>query len=143
MQQCASQIFCKLIFWRIKIKTHLVCARSALRDDVDFFSSLAFFTILPCRKHNLHKNAFILKDEQNLIHLHIVCGSYRIFSDMIPTRLKFYKDHIKATITILFSRSCLIFLLMIILNSSLHLYTKLQATKIIHLIILKLMKRNN
>ena len=79
-----------------------MCARSELRDDVDFFSSHAFFTILLCRKHNLHKNAFILKDEQNLIHLHIVCGSYRIFSDMIPTRLKLYEEHIKATIDILF-----------------------------------------
>ena len=27
-----------------------MCARSVLRDDVDFFSSYAFSTMLPCRK---------------------------------------------------------------------------------------------
>ena len=76
---------------------------------IKIFSSYAFFTMLPCRKDNLHKNAFILRDEQNLIHLHIVYGSYRIFSDMIPTRLKLYKDDIKATSTVLFGSFLLIF----------------------------------
>ena len=75
-----------------------MCARSVLRDDVDFFSSYAFFTMLPCRKDNLHKNAFILKDGQNLIHFYIAYGSYNIFSDMIPTHY-LYEDHTKATYT--------------------------------------------